>query len=1767
MTASYGIQNTHKELLDKLKNYIQSQYFGLNNLLLEAGTDLLEKENTLYQDPYLESNPAYQINKNGLATADIPENIREILQMMSKKDLGVFESPYSHQIEALESFFQGKDVLVTTGTGSGKTECFMWPIVAKLANEAKSDPQSWNKRGIRALLLYPMNALVSDQIGRLRKIIGDQEGNFHSIFSEYTNNPNIRFPQFGMYTGRTPYPGEINKDKDKKLAKTMENDLLNRNQEFIQELKKIGRYPAKYDLQEYIDNLKKGIHSTDPYDAELITRWEIQNHCPDILVTNYSMLQFMLIRDIEKPIWDKTREWLNDSPENQLLIVIDEAHMYHGSPGGEVALLLRRLMYKLGIPREKIRFILTSASIPANSNEEKKAIQKFINNLTVNDPGNKNYTIVTGTKKENSKKDTIEFSANLISNVSVDNFLKEEKIRKSEIHNFFKSLKSDIPNFIYPKLQHYLFINLPHYAPIQRLIEYTSGNATNVKELASIVFPNDEPDMGNYGVQVLLAIMPLAKSEEGQVLFPARLHMFFRGLEGLFACTNPNCPNKHSGDGITLGQIYNDSSKEVCTCGGRIYELLNDRRCGALFIKGYMSNSVSEDGNDLWRYPGEIFAKDMKEVHLYVVPENYRLNSNTLVKGWLDPKTGVIHFSNPNKEHEFLEVLYSHEEVESKPGQLTFKRCPKCDKILGTRSLSGFSTKGNEPFYNIVASQFNIQPPTIFDEKILERQPNAGRKVLLFSDSRQKAAVLAKDMTRSADDHAARSALVLAAYNLQKWADKKDKKCSLEMLYPAFLEISDNNHLKLFYGADNEIFNDDLNKIKNSIDNAKRRKKPLDYSRLVRDFENPPGLYCEQLLKNLCSPYRSLIDLGLCWLVPNDEEYDIEPCIYEFQKNNIDITEENLIALFSSWAYNLCTEKYALGEHISDRVRENIFRYAYGRMGVEQKDITKMPKPLANVLKAQGYSKDEIELIQKKLATTFLGRGPEGNESNYLLLNKIALKFDEDHKWFRCKKCSGIFPYTLWGHCARCGEKSVEIIDDFERYKFWREPVLKTLDEGTGKEIRTINSEEHTAQLSHKDQREKTWSKTENYEMRFQNVLFEEESPIDVLSCTTTMEVGIDIGSLTAISLRNVPPMRENYQQRAGRAGRRGASISTIVTYAQNGPHDGWYFNNPKEIISGNPRIPWIDADNKKLAKRHLNLIILNDFLNIQNTNLADCDIMDFYNNYYDEFLNYIEKIEWDNFFKKILLSMNHNGNELISEFKADLIDCLKEIHTSVRENPERYQSNDFEKSYLLNHLSSEGVLPTYSFPQNVVGFYIEDKYGNIEQKPERSLDIAISEYAPGKILVVDKKTYKVGGIYSYHSKFKKGYFEKQAMPYFEDPNYLFDLYQCTNPKCGWTATEAPKNNQCPFCKSSILSDRKMLKPWGFAPINGKSIPESEAEVEYSYAEEPCYFAEPIQDDLRSIGYPHIRAANRSDKITVINKGINGLGFNVCKECGAAEVAQSPEPSFQRIGRPYIPPTRNRSQCSHSDSSKIENVYLGHTFNTDLVVFEFDLDKSIINTDFNGLWIKNAAVTLTEAMLMAASRSLDIEYSELKAGHRIHSDKDRTFVDIYIYDSLSSGAGYSSELLNIPDQILKNTRDTLKCVANCDSACHNCLKHYWNQNNQEKLDRFAALDLLDWVMFNKLPEEIDKDKQIRILDSLISRLANYDPEFHLIDEKNGLFITNNKIKKKVIVYPAMYNHQSGIDTIYLSDKEVKRTLPLAYNKVKGIFQNNELNNH
>ncbi len=133
--------------------------------------------------------------------------------------------------------------------------------------------------------------------------------------------------------------------------------------------------------------------------------------------------------------------------------------------------------------------------------------------------------------------------------------------------------------------------------------------------------------------------------------------------------------------------------------------------------------------------------------------------------------------------------------------------------------------------------------------------------------------------------------------------------------------------------------------------------------------------------------------------------------------------------------------------------------------------------------------------------------------------------------------------------------------------------------------------------------------------------------------------------------------------------------------------------------------------------------------------------------------------------------------------------------------------------------------------------------------------------------------------------------------------------------------------------------------------------------------------------------------------------------------------------------------------------------------------------------------IRRAGQTMAEAMTLAGGRLLDIEFNEIKSGYRLRYSPDnrKTYIDVFLFDSLSSGAGYCSALADRTAELMAVTRKVLnECPAGCDSACHECLMHYWNQRVHAMLDRKAALDLLDWCEAAKLPDAIPYDEQAAI---------------------------------------------------------------------------------
>ena len=1752
-----GANSIHLQLRTELENYIKSQYFGKSPVLLEAVGDRLDEEGVLYRKPFIESSPAYKTVDDGLIKADIPEWVRQFFEELSNEGLGVHKAPFVHQIAAFENAWNGKDLFVSTGTGSGKTECFMWPLIAKLAREAHDTPDQWAKRGVRTIIMYPMNALVSDQISRLRKLIGDSEGKFARIFRN-TCGKSVRRPQFGMYTGRTPYPGrDPYNPEDRKLEKTLLSMISSEGDDenikaFHRSLEKAGKVPAKSDLRSFLSRLHNSDHTPNKEDAEFITRFEMQKYCPDILITNYTMLEYMLLRPNESNIWGKTKEWLESERENRLLFIIDEAHMYRGASGGEVALLIRRLFHKLGIGRDRVQFILTTASMPDSSDEDREKVGKFAKDLTSANSSD-SFCFLTGVRKNFNGELKYSINTEKLINTDAEKFENEET-RLDALNKFWQGEKNAPAPFGSLNAAYtWMYDNLTSYNQFHKLIQLCRGTAVSIQELSEAIFPELPQTEAYNAIGVLLAIAPLAREDDNNILFPARMHMLFRGIKGVYACTNPKCPHSTEKDGLTLGKTIFFDGKLLCpSCGSLIYELYNDRRCGALYYHGYIlpdkQGGIPAKAY-LWRYPEQ--SGRVREIHLFIPSSEFSAprhqGKNPIRPCYLDIKSGFVYFTDDSKAgmDGFRKLYYNDYSPKDKPGLFTFSTCPHCRHTLSHARLTSFNTRGNESFYNLIKAQFLAEPEVFEKSGDPDRLPNAGRKVLLFSDSRQRAARLARDMSDASDMLAVRQLFVLAIKYLEEFKTEK----SMNDLYDFFCLAVGKNHVQLFYDVQKETLREHAS---TALD---RYSKSLRTGREYRtrwSMSNAPLKMQEYLLRLFSGSYNTLYDAALCWIEPTQEAlYD---SLDMLEEKGVEVSEEVFLELFNAWMLSICDEAVAIGNNISDEVRMEVRKNYNGYYGLDRNWSFRK-----EILQIKGWEKNakEAELWSSVLTSNFLDSMPQDNGRLYVDMTRIRPRYSSEHIWFKCDLCSEISPYMLDGCCPSCGSKQMHSLSslDLTALDFWRKPVREALN---GARIHVIDTEEHTAQVSHKDERDDLWSKTEHYELRFQDIIQENETPVDILSSTTTMEVGIDIGSLVAVGLRNIPPMRENYQQRAGRAGRRGASLSTIVTFCEGGAHDALYFNNPVPMFRGDPRTPWIDISSEKLMQRHVSMMILQDFLTSIFTSMDVMSAVMFLDQKMEAFHSYLETYNYEDLFTSHLVSEGFDCNVFISK----IWDSMVSLKQKRDKHPELYGMIDGKEASdaksLLDALYEEGIIPTYSFPKNVVSMYVVDPEDEkkIRYKVERGLNVAIGEYAPGRAIVVDKQTYQVGGLYYPDSERGKGKLYSPAKAFFEDPNYKKNIMSC--PDCGWFGLAEDNIRACPFCGNHGLDmSRPLLRPWGFAPRDGRSIQEAQLSEEMTFVQQPLYSTLPDAESMYAIpGYKKIRKAARTNqRIIMINNGDDDSGFMVCPDCGAAFPGNKEE-VLKKIQRPYRSRYLN-SPCKHVN---MENVNLGFDFLTDMLVLEFELDDVLINTDASlNPWIKRAAQSVAEALRLTVSHKLDIEYSELVTGYRIRRNQNKTFIDVYLYDDLSSGAGYA---ISVSDEVKGIVEDIKNLLygCNCESACNNCLQHYRNQNIHGLLDRFAALELIEWGCNEKIANPIPFEQQVIGLSSLEKILADY--QLRLLIESGSIIVTDGKQSVKTVVYPAMWNVPIKENTVFVSDYEIKYGKASVLEKIIDVFKRN-----
>lgn len=538
---------------------------------------LLDQDGRLYRSPLIEPVPAYRSSSQSFSQAVQgllgrkfqQSEITEIADFVAQ---GLFPSTrtlYQHQRDVFEEVVaKGLDTVITTGTGSGKTECFLLPVVASIVQEAAAwpapgqRPQNWDwwnhysLRGtrrrwapevlqrshecrtaaVRALILYPLNALVEDQLARLREAL-DSPG--ARSWLQINRGGNLIY--FGRYTGQTPVSGE----------RTSSN--MTRLRDELRSIHEDSRAVAGTEAERFFQKLDG---------SEMRSRWDMQDAPPDILITNYSMLNIMLMRTIEAGIFDQTRAWLAQSSRHVFFLVVDELHTYRGTPGTEVAYLIRALIDRLGLSSDsdQIRIISSSASLESSSKGLLYLEQFFGRSRS-------RFRIIGGssyvTAQDSGAARSLAPHATALQSFGRATSKRGlVSLPKSATELLTEVGAPDASDSAPPSER--LAAALVHIgAPAACRLACTTANQQIIprspEDLASILFPDSSEQCALEAVDGLLTAFSYARDKGEMAPLPMRVHLMLRNLQGLWICTNPQCGHAPARSGVSPAGAKGDS--------------------------------------------------------------------------------------------------------------------------------------------------------------------------------------------------------------------------------------------------------------------------------------------------------------------------------------------------------------------------------------------------------------------------------------------------------------------------------------------------------------------------------------------------------------------------------------------------------------------------------------------------------------------------------------------------------------------------------------------------------------------------------------------------------------------------------------------------------------------------------------------------------------------------------------------------------------------------------------------------------------------------------------------------------------------------------------------------------------------------------------------------------------------------------------------------------------------------------------------------------
>jgi Lhr-like helicase len=1637
----------YNEIRDAYLKYINSGLpFFRNEYNLERN-ELLRSAGTISQPPIIELVPKYH-EKASLKEFCINEGINtEINDFISA---GLFVSNatverklYDHQYDALkEAFLNRKNIVVTTGTGSGKTECFLLPIISGLVKES-AFWDSERPRAIRTMILYPLNALAEDQMIRLRKALNSRrEGRKGALDWLDSNRFGHRF-YFGRYTGRTPVSGE--KDKVRTILRE-EKLVLERGWKAAKEAAVKNNNP---DLLYHVPCMEAD-------SAEMWDRFSMQENAPDILITNYSMLNIMLMRENEEEMFESTKRWLAEDPSHVFHLVIDELHTYRGTSGTEVAYLIRILLDRLGLTPEspQVQFLSSSASLE-ESQQSMDYLREFFG--LSSESFQKKFIILSNPKVPTPEKPSVSLPEEILLNYSNDG--------------------DDARLMAETGCSTYLEI-----AEKFRLLEWlryalSSGDriiAKDVLKIASALGYDEER-----GLPIVSSIVKIiCQTKQGNnYLAPIRAHYFFRNVSGLWACTDPNCKDKrheYDFENRAVGRFYK-RPRVLCTCGNNVLDILVCENCGELYFGGYKIIRDNKTFLSAERPMTETFVR-----YCALWKGEVPLDNNT--DGWTrvsyNPVNGEYHLDRGGE--------YSIYEQPSENDSFFPHKCSQCEIKYKVDDKDSFTPirwhgTGLQKVNQILADALI---------RSMKNENEDNTKVVLFSDSRQSAAKLSAGIELDHYRDVLRWAILSAlkgnesATDFLKTMFEKDPSNATDEEKMHLRQLQNDNAYKTY--ADLVMYRllgippteEDTEKINAfcASTSAQRLDSIEDdvFSELLSLGINPAGPKPSAFENINGGFWYNLFDFNTLKVRTDLSDSAVTFSDRIFRLNRI----EQLTSIFSNKKRSF--EELRLGylaptTEIPDRSFYEYVCTVIRIMGEKKriKDLPRryqvsdsFPKNVRKITKAiyQCSSLKEENEHLEHLKVFLRQNGIIDQDKALLTGNGLSfVKAEEGSQYWECPKCKTIHMHHSNGFCVNCvaslGAPSILTKEEIENPEDYYLTILNSTDK-----VYRLHCEEMTGQTAREDSQ-----KRQRY---FQDIFLQNENPrvngIDLLSVTTTMEAGVDIGSLSAVMMGNIPPQRFNYQQRVGRAGRRGNPLSIALTVAKGTSHDLTNFFEYERMVSDTPKDPYLEVRTKEIAERIIYKEVL--FFALKTTSPSKGENVhgnfgkvDDWERKKDDVQDWINSN--DATISHIITTVTR-GTDISTENKNEIKDYINN-HLLDRIS-EVAHSDDYNQEYLSERLANAGLLPMFGFPTLTRELYLKepDKLPS-ENAVSRDIDMALSSFAPGHEIVKDKKVYLAVGVVDY--TYQRG----QIVPRKNALNpYLKPLHRCT--KCGYsTISSAEGENRCPVCDEP-MQEISICSPLGFCvdyrrPVedfNGSYdwySPNSDIKLDCEDSLSPCDSVQNMSirnNIIPSMGLVHLVNDNNGDFYVLGKRPENEYkGIYISKDA-------------------YPEEERNFKLFDEKKYAFVASKSTGVlTLSVTKVPSVLNLSPLRSQNEYSH-FIRSAFISWGYLVRKAVASYLDIDSSELSVGYYITPGTKKA--EVFFVEKLENGAGYCNFLSGrrYPDVPQKAIIDPLLPGGNiyehlvsdehaneCSTSCYDCIRDYSNQYVHGLLDWRLGLDI------------------------------------------------------------------------------------------------------